>query len=228
MDDAPVDGEAQPVEDAEPEPVETAGFLIENPGMAAWPEETPHFEPWMEPSAGPAMSDWQFENGAAFKLSTAALVSLDLQPEASSTGDRTVSSDLTPQEFTGAPTDGHLLALANNKKVVNNKSIALRGAIAIDLAASAIDSAADQAWQEPLGLTPPFWWKIPSCWSYRPPPSIFQPKIPASWCCLAATTTVRMVWRRSTLKQRSIQRRPQTAIALGHRSKLSRDCTTIW
>ena len=59
---------------AEPEPLETAGFLWESPALAALPEETPFAEPWLELSAGPAMSDLPLQNGAAFRFSPADLL----------------------------------------------------------------------------------------------------------------------------------------------------------
>src|SRR5579863_982251 len=69
----------------EPEPLSTAGFLLESPALAALPDEAPYLEAWLELSAGPAMSDWQIQN-EAFSLSPADLLSLDLRPEASSLG----------------------------------------------------------------------------------------------------------------------------------------------
>ena len=49
-------------------------------------------EPWLELSPGPAMSEWQIQNGA-FGLSSADLVSLDLRPKASSIEDGALSAD---------------------------------------------------------------------------------------------------------------------------------------
>ncbi len=75
--------EDAPVE-AEPEPTEIAEFLIDAPAMAMLPDETPYLESWLELSSGPAVADWQLQGGnGANTLSTAALLSLDLQLNAS-------------------------------------------------------------------------------------------------------------------------------------------------
>jgi hypothetical protein len=145
-----VSAEPEPVDELEP--VDTAGFLLENPALAAWPEETPYLEPWLEPSAGPAMSEWPLQNGAAFSLSTADLVSLDLRPGASSTDDRIFSSDLSPQAFSGASPDRLFSALANIKKIVNKNRLPAGGSITIDLAPSAVASAPDQSFVQAIGF----------------------------------------------------------------------------
>jgi hypothetical protein len=144
--EAEVDGEASV--SAEPEPLDTAGFLHEPPAVAAWPEEAPYSESWLEPQAGPAMSEWRPQNGAAFNLSTADLVSLDLQPKASSIEDHTFSSRLSPQTFNGA--DHPLPALANARKIANKNRLPAGGAIAIDIAPSAVASTADQSFVQAI------------------------------------------------------------------------------
>jgi hypothetical protein len=149
-DDASASAEPEPPEESDP--VDTAGFLLENPTLAVWPEETPYFEPWLEPSAGPAMSEWALQNGAAFSLSTADLVSLDLRPGASSSNDHIFSSDLSPQAFTGAAPDRLFSALANAKKIVDKNRLPASGAIAIDIAPSAVASAADQSLVQAVGF----------------------------------------------------------------------------
>src|SRR5665213_2552092 len=64
--EALVDGEASV--SAEPEPLNTAGFLLDPPAVAAWPEEAPYSESWLELPAGPAMSEWPLQNRATFSL----------------------------------------------------------------------------------------------------------------------------------------------------------------
>jgi hypothetical protein len=136
----------------EPEPLDMAGFLLENPGLATWPDETPYSESWLELSAGPAMSEWSLQNGAAFSLSTADLVALDLQARASSIEDHTFSSDLSPQAFNGAAIHYRLSAPADTKNIPNKNRLPPSGAIAIDIAPSAAASAADQSFVQAIGF----------------------------------------------------------------------------
>src|SRR5665213_3306274 len=77
-----VPADVEPPASEEPEPVETAGFLLDRPAIATLAEEAPHREPWLEVTAGPAMSEWQLKNGAALSPSPAELVVLDLLPKA--------------------------------------------------------------------------------------------------------------------------------------------------
>jgi hypothetical protein len=137
--------------EAEPEPLETAGFLLAPPALAALPERTPYLESWLDPSAGPAMSDWQFQNGA-FSLSPADLLSLDLRPNASPIKDQTFSADSSPQAFTSAQPDSTLSALANSKKIANTNRLLASGAIAIDIAPSLGASAAGRSLVQALGF----------------------------------------------------------------------------
>jgi hypothetical protein len=120
------------------EPLEIANFLSDNPAMAALPDETPHLEPWQEFSSGPAVADWQFENGAP-TLSTAAPVALDLQFNASPTEHPVAPANLTPQEFAnghGQPTPPW--------KVTTPNRLPSAGPVSIEVAASAIDFTEDR------------------------------------------------------------------------------------
>src|ERR1700678_4518045 len=53
--DVPAEAHAESEAGPEAEPLEIADFLTESPAMAAWPEETPHLEPWLDFSSGPAV-----------------------------------------------------------------------------------------------------------------------------------------------------------------------------
>ena len=48
----------------EPEPVGSAGFLLESPSMASGPDLAPCLEAWQELSPGPAMSEWQIQSAS--------------------------------------------------------------------------------------------------------------------------------------------------------------------
>ncbi len=148
---AAVNGEAAALEaieapvSAEPEPLETAGFLWESPALAAWPEETPFVEPWVELSAGPAMSDLPLQNGAAFHFSPADLLALDLRPKASSIEDRAFSADLAVQAFPSAQPDHFPLAAANTQKNAKKNRMPWSAAIAIDIAPRSVASESDRS-----------------------------------------------------------------------------------
>jgi hypothetical protein len=137
----------------ESEPLNTAGFLLEDPTIASWPDETPFSEPWLELAAGPAMSEWVLQNGTAFSLSTADLLSLDLAPKASSIEDLTIPSGLSPHIFPGTPPERPQSALpASKKKIANKYRLPTSGAIAIDIAPSAVASVADQSFVQGIGF----------------------------------------------------------------------------
>jgi hypothetical protein len=149
--EAVVDGEASV--SAEPEPLNMAGFLPVSPAAAAWPEEPPYSESWLELSAGPAMSDWPLQNRATFSLSTADLLSLHLPPKAVSIEDPTFSSGVPPQTFTCAPPAApDRPSLANAKKIVNKNRLPASGAIALDIAPSAVAPDADQSLVHGIGF----------------------------------------------------------------------------
>jgi len=129
----------------EPEPMDAAGFLWESPAPAVWPEETPFAEPWLELSAGPAMSDLPVQNGAAFRFSSADLLSLDLRPKASSIEDRAFSADLSVQAFTGVQPNGSPLAVASTQKNAKKNRMPSSAAIAIDIAPRSVASESDRS-----------------------------------------------------------------------------------
>jgi len=135
---------------AEPEPLETADFLLDSPAVAAVAEQTPYLESWLELSAGPAMSEWQFQNGA-FSLSPADLISLDLRPKVSPIADQAFPARLTPQSFTSTPSDPKMSA-ANTEKIANTNRLPASGAIAIDIAPSCGASAADESLVQGVGF----------------------------------------------------------------------------
>jgi hypothetical protein len=129
--------EPEPEPDAEAEPLEIANFLDDSPAMAAWPDETPHLEPWLEFSSGPAVADWQFQD-AASTLSTAALVSLDLSPNATPGEHSFAPADLTPREFTNGHGQTNL-----PWKVTTMHQLPSAGPVALEVTASGIDFPAD-------------------------------------------------------------------------------------
>ncbi len=141
----------------EPEPLETAGFLFESPSVSAAPEETPYLETpyvesWLELSSGPAMSEWQLQNGAVFTLSSADLLALDLHPNPSGIEDRAFPADLAPQSFVGVPPDPPVSAVAQAKKMAATNGWPTGGAIALDVAPSFTDPVADQSSVQPVGF----------------------------------------------------------------------------
>jgi hypothetical protein len=138
--------------DAEPEPAEAAGFLFESLAMAGLADATLYLEPWLELSPGPAMSEWQAQNGA-LSLTSADLLSLDLRPQASSIEDHAVAADLSPQAFTGAQPDPTLSTPANAKQIPNADLFPAGGVMAIDIEPSAaVASIADPGLAHALGL----------------------------------------------------------------------------
>jgi hypothetical protein len=135
--DALAEAAAEPAAKPDAEPLEIADFLIDSPAITALPDETPYLEPWLEFSSGPAVADWQYQNGAP-TLSTAAPVSLDLQPNISP-GDHPVApANLTPREFANGR--GHP---SLPWKVTTMHQLPCAGPVSIEVSASAIDCAAD-------------------------------------------------------------------------------------
>ena len=137
---AEVDDET--AQSAEPEPTEAAGFLFESPALAEGPEETPYLEPWLELSPGPAMSEWQIQNGA-FSLSAADLLSLDLRPNVSTLEHASGTADLAPQAFASAAPDPPSWA-AKPKKIAYADRLPTGGVIALDIEPSLVPSNAEQ------------------------------------------------------------------------------------
>jgi hypothetical protein len=138
---------------AAPEPLEMAGFLLESPTVTApLLDETPYQEAWLELAAGPAMSEWQLQNGAVLSLSSADLASLDLRPHACAIEDLAPSLEISPQTLPGTPPDPALLAVANAKKKANTNRLPTSGAIAIDIAPNAAAAVADQSFVEAIGF----------------------------------------------------------------------------
>jgi hypothetical protein len=129
--------------DAEPEPLESAGFLFDGPAVSALPEETPYLEPWLELLPGPAMSEWQSQNGA-FGLSSGDLLTLDLRLKSSSIEEHAVAADLSPQAFTSAPGPSLPLA-APGKKTTNASRLTAGGPIPIEIEPKSAPSDADQS-----------------------------------------------------------------------------------
>ena len=144
--------ESVPSVGAEPEPLGTAGFLLESPALVALPDETPYLEAWLEPSAGPAMSDWQIQNDA-FSLSPADLLSLDLRPEASSPAelaDQVSPADLSPLGF--APTQPDPPPATASKKMARANGLPAGARIGVDIPPSSIAVAVDQSLLKAIGF----------------------------------------------------------------------------
>jgi hypothetical protein len=142
--DAPAEPEAEPEPEPDAEPLEIADFLADSPAIPAWPDETPpHLEPWLEFSSGPAVANWHFQDEAS-TLSTAALVSLDLPPNARPAehpvaSANLTSANLTPREFT----NGHGGQSTLPWKVTTMHQLPSAGPVSIEFTAKAIDFAAD-------------------------------------------------------------------------------------
>ena len=126
---------------AEPdaEPLEMADFLIDSPAVAVQTDEPPHLESWLEFSSGPAVADWQFQNGAP-SLATASLVSVGLQPNGSSAEGAVAAANVTPQEFA----NGHGQPMPPWRVATTNQ-LPSAGQISIEFTASSIDFAADRS-----------------------------------------------------------------------------------
>jgi hypothetical protein len=131
--------QAEPESESESEPLEIADFLRDSPAIAALPDETPHLEPCLEFSPGPAVADWRFTDDAS-TLSTAALVSLDLPPNPSPSEHPVASADLTPREFTNGPGQSTV-----HWKVASMHQLPSAGPVSINVSPNAIDFAADRS-----------------------------------------------------------------------------------
>ncbi len=136
---------------AEPEPSEAAGFLLESPAIAAVTEDSPYLESWLELTPGPAMSEWQVQNGS-FSLSSADLVSMDLRPSPSSIQAHTSTVNLTTQAFAGAPPNPSLSSVPNIKKIANASRFPNGSAIVIEIATSSGALDADQSFVQAVGF----------------------------------------------------------------------------
>jgi hypothetical protein len=137
----------------EPEPLEIMGFLLDSPALTAPAEEAPYLESWLELAPEPAMCEWQLETGATFQLSPTDLLALDLRATASAIGDPALSLEVSPQTWPGTRPDRALLAVTNvAKKTANANRLPTGGAVAIDIALSAIASAADHRLVQGVGF----------------------------------------------------------------------------
>jgi hypothetical protein len=145
--------EAEPSLSTGPEPTEPAGFLLESPALIVPSEEEPYLETWMELSPGPAMSEWQVQNGA-FSLSSADLVALDLRPKASCMEQPAVAVDLSPQAFASAqPGSPPLPPVANaRRKIVKTNRLPASSVIAIDVAPRTVECNADASSVQAIGF----------------------------------------------------------------------------
>jgi hypothetical protein len=128
------------------EPTEIVEFLLDAPAMATLPEETPYLESWLELSSGPAVAAWQLQDGnGANTLSTAALLSLNLQLNASPAEDLVhqpgAEANLTPQEF-AAPGLGQP---SLPWKVSAMHQLPYASPVTIEVAVTALDFAPDQS-----------------------------------------------------------------------------------
>jgi len=127
------------------EPTEIADFLIDSPGLAALPEEAPRLESWQEFSAGPAVANWQFQDGVP-ALSTAAPMAFDIAPNASRAEDGVVTGSFKPQEF--AKNNGP----SPPWKVAISHQLPSAGPISIEMQARSIDFAVDRSLAGELGF----------------------------------------------------------------------------
>ena len=143
--------EAEAQVSAEPEPEETAGFLLDAPTMAVVQlEETPFLETWMELASGPAMSEWALENGAAaFSLTAADLVALELSPRATELSIPAAPAQDAAPVLNGP--GGPALAGAAKVSATRNR-LEAGGAIAIDIAPTAAPTTADHSYVQAVGF----------------------------------------------------------------------------
>jgi hypothetical protein len=138
----------------EPEPLEMAGFLFDSPApaLAAPPDETPYLESWLELSAGPAMSEWQLQNGASFSLLPADLLTLELRPNASSIEERALSDGLLPQAIVGAQLDPKLAAMTDAKQPANINRLPASASVAVDIPPTTAPSAVGPSFVQFIGF----------------------------------------------------------------------------
>jgi len=132
----------------EPEPVETAGFLLEPLAFAPWPEElpkqeTPYAESWLELSSGPAMSEWQLQNGAAYTLFSADLLALELPPEPASMGDYAGPVGLPAESFAAISPAAPSSATPRASKIANRSQFPVGGATVMDVEPALADQDPD-------------------------------------------------------------------------------------
>ncbi len=128
------------------EPSEIAEFLIDGPAMATVPDETPYLESWLELSSGPAVADWQLQDGnGANTLSPAALLSLDLRlsasPAESSVQQPGQEASLTARDFAASEPGRPSLPW----KVSAMHQLPYAASVSIEVTITAIDVTPDQS-----------------------------------------------------------------------------------
>src|ERR1700685_4183210 len=143
--DTAAEAPAKPPAEPAAEPLEIASFLRDSPAVSALPE-TPHLEPWLEFSSGPAVADWQFQDEVP-TLSTATPVSLALGPNVTLPEHSVVSANLTPREFE----NGHGRPSPPWQVTVTHQ-LPSAGPVSIEVNASAVDFAADRSIAGELGF----------------------------------------------------------------------------
>jgi hypothetical protein len=89
------------------EPVESAGFLLEQPAISVPPEALPYVEPWLETAPRPSAPTWLFDGAVNWDLPSAGLLPLEFRPRArdSERSIREVTAqevNVTPNEFADA------------------------------------------------------------------------------------------------------------------------------
>jgi hypothetical protein len=136
---------------AEDESAEPAGFILESPAVATLAEETPYFEPWLELTPGPAMSEWQVQNGA-FSLSSADLLSLNLRPKASEIDHPAFPANLSPQVFAGPPPQPARTSETKARRIANASRFPISSVIGVDIAPSSVASNVDRGLEQAMRL----------------------------------------------------------------------------
>jgi hypothetical protein len=125
--------------ETEPEALETAGFMVENISLAAVPDATPQLESWLELSGGPVVTELRPQNDVP-GLDSAALVPLELRPEASAMAAAVLSTELSPQAFAEVRPDPRL-----PRKVPTRHQLPAGMLVTMDVAASPVDGVPDRA-----------------------------------------------------------------------------------
>jgi hypothetical protein len=87
------------LEEVHLEPVESAGFLLEQPASSAPTDEAPYVEPWLEVAPLPSAPTWLFSAATQSDLPVTGLLPLGLRPQVRDSERMTEEVNVTPNEF---------------------------------------------------------------------------------------------------------------------------------
>lgn len=133
------------LEEAEPEPQEISGFLLEGPAVSVLEEPVPYQESWLEVAAAPVVAAGTFQGGPGLNLSSADLLSLPLAAQASDWQAQAAALDPSPQPWPeGLPArTPPPNAQAKARRAAGTNRLPAQGALAFETAVCTVDAAAD-------------------------------------------------------------------------------------